>query len=681
MASSSPTAPAAAVVPAPETHTVAFTSNDVPITAVTVFCEDKAEVTRIVNFSTSSAIGPHEVELTELPGGSVIDKASVRVKGSGHCTILHVSYSDEANKIAEPELTAEEKEAVEAEKERQRQELQQLSDDQTVLNRTSARNQRMRELADKFAQRVVIATAGGSANGAVATGYSDHPAPSVGDVSKALDWWAAKAVQTDTETHRLDLEDRRLKGAIAELRSAPSIAIIRPQPAEAQNKPPGRILVSIDVHELGPIELEVRYMTRGATWSPAYDLRVDTETDSLSCTYFGRVTQSTTEDWKGVVLRLSTAEPTVHGTPPVLGLKTVSVKAPPQPPAPMYRNPGMKMKKQRSRRSSSFAESEEDEEGECHYGGAMPSMAAMVGGRGGGGPGMSRAAPSAPPPPPVAKPAVAQVETGGGGIGAVTFVVGKPAVIKSNGQTKKLTIGELQLSAEVTHYVVPSKDPAAYLQAKATNDTDYLLLASDDVSIFFGNSFATKTSLESVSPGETFQAFLGIDPTVKINVAPPRKATKKRGIFSKSNHVTYSQSTSIANNKKVPVTCVVVGAMPRSTDEVIKVTLKQPLPTTVAESEAITDDVLVSEALEMFGGTGEEEGGEGSSDDFSRSRSSSSRNFNRRPSGAASRVTGVVKNPSSHLAWVGKIAPQGELSIPLEYVMEWPTGKEIEIRE
>lgn len=32
-------------------------------------------------------------------------------------------------------------------------------------------------------------------------------------------------------------------------------------------------------------------------------------------------------------------------------------------------------------------------------------------------------------------------------------------------------------------------------------------------------------------------------------------------------------------------------------------------------------------------------------------------------------------------AWVGKIAPQGELSIPLEYVMEWPTGKEIEIRE
>ena len=40
------------------------------------------------------------------------------------------------------------------------------------------------------------------------------------------------------------------------------------------------------------------------------------------------------------------------------------------------------------------------------------------------------------------------------------------AVPRSNGQTKKLTVGELQLSSEVTHYVVPSKEPAAYLQAK-----------------------------------------------------------------------------------------------------------------------------------------------------------------------------------------------------------------------
>ncbi|CAM9779998.1 unnamed protein product, partial [Hapterophycus canaliculatus] len=179
--------------------------------------------------------------------------------------------------------------------------------------------------------------------------------------------------------------------------------------------------------------------------------------------------------------------------------------------------------------------------------------------------------PSAPPPPPGAKPAVAQVEGGSGSMAPVTFVVEKPASIKSNGETKKLSVAVLQLSTEVVHYIVPSKEPAAYLQAKATNSTDYLLLASDAVSVFFDNSFVAKTSLNSVSPGESFQTFLGVDPAVKIEVAPPRKTNKKKGLFGNVDRVTHCFSTSISNKKKVPVTCVVVEALPRSTDEIIKV--------------------------------------------------------------------------------------------------------------
>lgn len=42
-----------------------------------------------------------KVELTELPGSLLIDEESVRVKGSGHCTILHVSYDQEADETPE----------------------------------------------------------------------------------------------------------------------------------------------------------------------------------------------------------------------------------------------------------------------------------------------------------------------------------------------------------------------------------------------------------------------------------------------------------------------------------------------------------------------------------------------------------------------------------------------------
>lgn len=54
----------------------------------------------------------------------------------------------------------------------------------------------------------------------------------------------------------------RLKDTIAELRKAPTASPaeirVREEAIDAAKKPPGRVQVTIDVLELGPIELEVR---------------------------------------------------------------------------------------------------------------------------------------------------------------------------------------------------------------------------------------------------------------------------------------------------------------------------------------------------------------------------------------------------------------------------------------
>lgn len=53
--------PPPSCVPAPDSpKLVSFPSSDVPIRAVTVFCKNKAEVTRVVNFP-SPGLGRHEV--------------------------------------------------------------------------------------------------------------------------------------------------------------------------------------------------------------------------------------------------------------------------------------------------------------------------------------------------------------------------------------------------------------------------------------------------------------------------------------------------------------------------------------------------------------------------------------------------------------------------------------------
>lgn len=43
----------------------------------------------------------------------------------------------------------------------------------------------------------------------------------------------------------------------------------------------------------------------------------------------------------------------------------------------------------------------------------------------------------------------------------------RPTLVRrNNGEAKKFSVGVLQLNTEVVHYIVPSKEPAAYLQAK-----------------------------------------------------------------------------------------------------------------------------------------------------------------------------------------------------------------------
>lgn len=50
-------------------------------------------------------------------------------------------------------------------------------------------------------------------------------------------------------------------------------------------------------------------MVHHASWEPAYDVRVDSASQSLSLVYYGAVRQSTGEDWANCRVSLSTAKP------------------------------------------------------------------------------------------------------------------------------------------------------------------------------------------------------------------------------------------------------------------------------------------------------------------------------------------------------------------------------------
>ncbi|CAN0195385.1 unnamed protein product [Ectocarpus sp. 6 AP-2014] len=749
--STSPTVPNACSDP----QKVSFSSLDAPVKRATVY-KNRAEITRVVSFSPTDRVGLHKVELTGLPWNGSIEEQSLTVKGSGHCTILDASFSEDDSTVEDKPLSS----ATPSEKEKEQEQakavaalrtkMQALKEDHAVLETQLYRTEQLRQLVDRVVDKATLAfepSVGGRVSGARGGGDGDPAAAAaanatqglmdIASVSSALDWWESRRADIDERCHRITVDGKRCamysvvhdampklenehaaltKHRIAKVMygGAPArenVLFSEPKPfSKLKPQAKAKVVVTVDVEELlCPIELEVSYMSERASWSPSYSLRVDALTGCMSCTYFGRVSQSTNEDWEGVALKLSTAEPSARSTPPFLTTKTVSLKstaaAPTQspPPPPSHASAHLFGVTSVPGAGKTF-EAAAPQAGGFFFGAAASAPTAAAGaaaaptcfggasgaaatpaaggfGFGFGAPGPTAAATeegtgedfvsSAPPPPPEAKPAVAQVE--GGGVGAVTFAIEKPATVKGNGESTKLSVAVLQLSTDVVHYVVPSRDATAYLQANATNNTDYLLLASEDVSIFFDNSFVAKTSLTSVSPGESFQTFLGIDPAVKVKVAPPRKTSKQKGLFGKVDHVAHAHSTVISNKKKVPVTCVVIEALPLSTNEMIKVKLQQPAPAKVTESvEAVNDEALVDAGLAMFGGQGKDYEDDGGTTKGSTAAA---------PEVVKTGIAGITKGPTNHLAWVLKVAPQDDISIPLEYTVEWPIGNEVVFKE
>ena len=69
-----------------------------------------------------------------------------------------------------------------------------------------------------------------------------------------------------------------------------------------------------------------------------------------------------------------------------------------------------------------------------------------------------------------------------------TFDIPRNATIPSDNNTHKVSIGVINLKPEFEYESVPRKNTHAFIKAKVTNDSKYLILAN----VFFDNNFVAK---------------------------------------------------------------------------------------------------------------------------------------------------------------------------------------------
>jgi len=89
----------------------------------------------------------------------------------------------------------------------------------------------------------------------------------------------------------------------------------------ASNNMQGTIVLNLYSSSRKSVELQLSYNVGNAGWVPSYDLRANGKTEAISIDFRGQIYQQTGTDWKNVGIKLSTGDPNVDNTKPILEQK------------------------------------------------------------------------------------------------------------------------------------------------------------------------------------------------------------------------------------------------------------------------------------------------------------------------------------------------------------------------
>ena len=501
------------------------------ITQVTVYA-DRAEVVR--TFKGRLEAGEQTLVFDRLPGATRLDQ--LRVEGRGAFTLVDIR----------PE-TIQTKEVANAQVRALQDALKAQDLRQQALNQTEARLTFQKSALDKMLAR--LTTAGKeSANPEMDplkwAAFLDFQDKQLAEVDRQL-----LALQTDREAVRAEVD--RLNRELGALRG---------------NERRSRLLakVNLDVRQAGEVEVNLSYLVRGPSWSPSYDMRADTKAKTLEVTYRAEVRQATGEDWQGVSLRLSTAQPGLAGREPKMDPWFLT-KAEAVAFAGTVSG-GLVVNGRADNRIQMFNEVKLMGNSMTISGVAssdpLKRMEAMDERR-------------------------ASVQAGGT---AATFVIDRKSDILADNKPAQVTVMRESFPAYFRHTCVPKLSPFVYLKTKAVNKTGFTFLPGP-TAVFLDGAFVAQANLDLVPSGQDFWTYLGVDQGVSVERKVLARREETTGVFGKKTlRTVFDQVFKLKNGKATDIELVLWDQVPASNHEDIKVVFEEP------RYEKDTDDLKLNES-------------------------------------------------------------------------------------
>lgn len=309
--------------------------------------------------------------------------------------------------------------------------------------------------------------------------------------------------------------------------------------------PEYQIIVSVSAEKASYGKLEVSYLVSQSGWTPSYDLKAKDLNAPVELSYKGTVYQNTGEDWDNVSLTLSSSNPYLQQTKPVLSTWYINYYSP-------YTYQSQNLYNQAQGYDDAYRSSvKKDREESAKYGG-VPAMQEKLNSE-------------------ALAYTADQFTTTSQNMITAEFEIKLPYTIKSNNEPHLVSIAKENLKADYQLALVPKMDKNAFLIASISSWDDLNLLPAR-ANIYYDGTYVGQSFLDPMSMEDTLRLAMGRDNSITAT-RKKQKDKEKEKILNENKIKEIAYEIVIKNTHGYSVDMIIEDQIPVSNVQDIKVEL------------------------------------------------------------------------------------------------------------
>lgn len=302
-----------------------------------------------------------------------------------------------------------------------------------------------------------------------------------------------------------------------------------------------QIVVSVNAEKSALAKVELSYLVAQAGWTPSYDLKAKDLNAPVELSYKGQVYQNTGEDWDNVNLTLSSSNPYLAQTKPILSTWYISYYAP-------YTYQSQNLYQKAQGYEDYYKEGLKKDRAESAAYGGVPAMQEKLNAS-----------------------TADQFTTTTQNMISAEFEIKLPYTIKSNNEPHLVSIAKESLKAEYVLALVPKMEKNAFLVASISNWEDLNLLPAR-ANIYYDGTYVGQSFIDPMAMEDTLRLAMGRDNNITA-IRKKQKDKEKEKILGDTKTKDIAYEINVKNTHGYNVDIVIEDQIPVSNVQDIKVEL------------------------------------------------------------------------------------------------------------